>query len=421
MSIIRIANIPLRLRTKPQFRRRIKRSLTRIALVLVLFVPIETPKPVTARMVDGWDYVYYANTKPTDLPVIDRWTFQKDPAQGKGSVDTKIANGQLHVTNVGKFEYFRTGADDSIIDSDSLTLEIRSKVVASPTCLDGPCLGQVFGCVYSLPGGGTRSGISIHVWQGKVIIEDPNVNTLFNPYPEFPITADYHTFRLTRNVSAGIIRVFVDGLLVWSGNTNPGSTSFVSPRIQLFFERDTESYVDYIAYTDGDFSPTDLTSPPLPFRLPFVGTYPISQGPGCGNHTTAAQAEAIDFAMPIGTPVYAADDGTVSFAGKATGKLAGYGNLVRIEHADGSRSYYAHLSVVEVARSSIPIVRGTLIGKSGDTGNATGPHLHFQVLDVNSLAVPIRTIEGITWVNPNDPCQKDAADNSGYATGGPLP
>ena len=417
MSITRIVNIPLTLRTKRQFHRRLSRLLTRLAVLLVLFIPFE---PVTARMVGGWDYVYFANTKPTDLPVIDRWTLQKDPAQGKGSVKTEIINGQLHVINIGKFEYLRTIADDSIIDSDALTLEIRSKVVTSPTCLSGPCLGQVFGCVYSLPGGGTRSGISIHIWQGKVIVEDPNVNTLFNPYPEFAITPGYHTFRLTRTVSAGLIRLFVDGSLVWTGNTHPGSSSVVSPRVDLFFEREIESYSDYIAYTQGDFSPTDLASPPLPFRPPFVGTFPISQGPGCGNHTSPAQAEAIDFVLPVGTDVYASDDGTVSFAGKGTGDLRGFGNLVRIEHPDGSRSYYAHLSVVAVARGS-NVVRGTFIGKSGDTGNANGAHLHFQVLDVNALAVPIRTIEGISWVNANDPCQEDVDGNNGSATGGPLP
>jgi murein DD-endopeptidase MepM/ murein hydrolase activator NlpD len=111
--------------------------------------------------------------------------------------------------------------------------------------------------------------------------------------------------------------------------------------------------------------------------------------------------------MPTGTSVFAADDGLVTNAGTDQ-KLKGFGNFVRIEHPDGSKSYYAHMSTIAVGRS-IPVTKGTFLGSSGNTGNSTNPHLHFQVLDVNGLAVPIRTIEGITWVNANDLCAGGSA------------
>jgi murein DD-endopeptidase MepM/ murein hydrolase activator NlpD len=81
-----------------------------------------------------------------------------------------------------------------------------------------------------------------------------------------------------------------------------------------------------------------------------------------------------DMATPVGTNVYAASAGTVISA-----KWGGaYGNLVKIQHADGVQTWYAHLSSFTVAAGA-PVQPGTLIAHSGSTGNSTGPHLHFEV------------------------------------------
>jgi murein DD-endopeptidase MepM/ murein hydrolase activator NlpD len=76
----------------------------------------------------------------------------------------------------------------------------------------------------------------------------------------------------------------------------------------------------------------------------------------------------------MGTPVVAARDGVVS----AAGALAGYGNVVELSHEQGVTTLYAHLSriLVEPGRR---IARGTVVGLVGRTGDATGPHLHFEV------------------------------------------
>lgn len=95
---------------------------------------------------------------------------------------------------------------------------------------------------------------------------------------------------------------------------------------------------------------------------------------------------AIDLRAAIGTPVYAAEAGTVDWVqawdGKSTGGNQSYGNLVRIHHADYKgrklQTLYAHLKESKVKYGQA-VKEGELIGYSGNTGNSKGPHLHFEV------------------------------------------
>lgn len=85
--------------------------------------------------------------------------------------------------------------------------------------------------------------------------------------------------------------------------------------------------------------------------------------------------KGIDIAAPIGTPIVAAADGEVTYAGWNSG---GYGNLVDIRHADGSLTRYAHNSRILVKRGQ-KVRQGQLIAEMGSTGRSTGPHLHFEI------------------------------------------
>ena len=95
---------------------------------------------------------------------------------------------------------------------------------------------------------------------------------------------------------------------------------------------------------------------------------------------------AIDLRAAVGTPVYAAEDGTVDWVqawdGHSTSGNQSYGNLVRIRHADYNggklQTLYAHLKESKVKYGQA-VKEGELIGYSGNTGNSTGPHLHFEV------------------------------------------
>lgn len=83
---------------------------------------------------------------------------------------------------------------------------------------------------------------------------------------------------------------------------------------------------------------------------------------------------AVDIACPVGTPVRASMAGRVSFAGAKSG----YGLVVYLQHPNGVESRYAHLSAIHVSAGQ-EIGAGAVIGLSGNTGQSTGPHLHWEV------------------------------------------
>ncbi len=88
----------------------------------------------------------------------------------------------------------------------------------------------------------------------------------------------------------------------------------------------------------------------------------------------------IDIATSLGTPILAADSGTVMVAGWPDN--SGYGNRVVIDHGNGYRTLYAHMSKVSVVVGQT-VKRGDQIGLEGSTGRSTGPHLHFEIRRTN--------------------------------------
>jgi len=85
--------------------------------------------------------------------------------------------------------------------------------------------------------------------------------------------------------------------------------------------------------------------------------------------------KGVDYAAPVGTPVRAAGDGRIRFAGV----LGGYGNCVEIEHSRSIVTLYGHLSrFARGTRSGAHVTQGTIIAYVGQTGLATGPHLHYE-------------------------------------------
>jgi len=86
---------------------------------------------------------------------------------------------------------------------------------------------------------------------------------------------------------------------------------------------------------------------------------------------------AVDLYAPEGTPIVAADNGVVIWASYGAWN-GGYGNVVMIDHGNGFKTLYGHLSQVNVAMCQ-PVYAGETIGLSGNTGNSFGAHLHFEV------------------------------------------
>lgn len=94
-----------------------------------------------------------------------------------------------------------------------------------------------------------------------------------------------------------------------------------------------------------------------------------------------AMHSGIDFKGPVGSPIYAAANGVVTFAGWKSG----YGKVVEIEHGNGMMTRYAHMSRHDVTQGQ-RVDAGATIGGIGSTGRSTGPHLHFEVR-INDRAV----------------------------------
>lgn len=94
----------------------------------------------------------------------------------------------------------------------------------------------------------------------------------------------------------------------------------------------------------------------------------------------------VDIAGERNSPIHAAADGKVVFAGPSSG---GYGNLIVVEHTGGVKSYYGHTQKVLVAVGAA-VKKGDLVALMGSTGRSTGPHVHFEIrkngVPVNPLA-----------------------------------
>src|SRR5215831_249673 len=111
---------------------------------------------------------------------------------------------------------------------------------------------------------------------------------------------------------------------------------------------------------------------------------------GFGSKPNGTQNDGINLAVPEGTPIKAADDGVVAYAGN---ELKGYGNLVLIRHSNGFVSAYAHASELMVKRGD-SIKRGQVIAHAGQTGNVTSPQLHFEIRKGSTPVDPTQYLGG---------------------------
>ncbi|WBU52554.1 DUF5930 domain-containing protein [Paracoccus sp. SCSIO 75233] len=109
----------------------------------------------------------------------------------------------------------------------------------------------------------------------------------------------------------------------------------------------------------------------LPLDMPVKSAFRLTSGFG---PRWGRMHKGLDMAGPTGTPVLAPGDGVVTFAGRQNG----YGNIIKIEHALGTETRYAHLSKIRV-KVGQKVSRGAQIGDMGNTGRSTGPHLHYEV------------------------------------------
>ncbi|MEU1807075.1 M23 family metallopeptidase [Streptomyces sp. NPDC019937] len=110
-----------------------------------------------------------------------------------------------------------------------------------------------------------------------------------------------------------------------------------------------------------------------------VATYVLGAPFGLAGNLWAHNHSGQDFVVPSGTSVRAVHTGVVVKAGPyGAGDGPAYGNAIVVKHDDNTYSQYAHLSRIDV-RIGQSVTTGQHIGLSGNTGNTTGPHLHFEI------------------------------------------
>ena len=179
---------------------------------------------------------------------------------------------------------------------------------------------------------------------------------------------------------------------------HPGQTDEMV-RVRPGDERQGYNFSYRYAVLLGD--PRARPDPNARYRMPFANGlgFRVSQAPGGPliTHNDVQSANAIDIVMPEGTPIVAARAGFVieiHEKSETRADLAGRGNFVRIFHDDATWADYAHLSqVASDLTLNAGIGAGTLIGYSGNTGQSSGPHLHFHVQHNDSgtvRSIPVR-------------------------------
>lgn len=168
------------------------------------------------------------------------------------------------------------------------------------------------------------------------------------------------------------------GNLLFTSLTVSGKTK------QLYRFRTPDGRIDYYD-RKGENSRKFLTRKPVR-----SGHVRLTSGFGMRRHPLLGilrMHAGVDWAAPRGTPVMAAGNGTIEFAGRR----GGYGNYMRIKHANGYKTAYAHMH--RFARGMAPgrkVLQGETIGYIGNTGISSGPHLHFEVLVNNRPINPMK-------------------------------
>jgi murein DD-endopeptidase MepM/ murein hydrolase activator NlpD len=122
-----------------------------------------------------------------------------------------------------------------------------------------------------------------------------------------------------------------------------------------------------------------------PVRGPISSPFGYRSNPFTGLRTYHS---ALDIAVPLGTKVKATRAGTVA----DTGYNSVFGNYIILKHSSGYQSLYGHLSAIGV-REGQSVDQGAVIGNSGNTGESTGPHLHFSIFQNGKALDPRRFVK----------------------------
>lgn len=171
-----------------------------------------------------------------------------------------------------------------------------------------------------------------------------------------------------------------DGAIASNGNLVYAELELSDRRLKLYRYTDKSGNADFYNERGESIRKALLRTP--------INGAKITSGYGMRNHPLLGYTKmhrGVDFGAPIGTPIYAAGDGTVEFVGQK----GGYGNYLKLKHNGLYSSAYAHLS--RFASGIAPgkrVKQGQIVAYVGTTGASTGPHLHYEILAGNDQVNP---------------------------------
>lgn len=240
--------------------------------------------------------------------------------------------------------------------------------------------------VYVVQAGDTVQGIAAAfglnpetiMWSNPAIEDLPDLLRIGQEVVILPIDGVYHEVKEGDSLGsiAAKYKVEVDAITgaanEWNQLLPPDFP--IQPGMKLIVAGGTKPYVPKLVTAYDGPIPSGARGTGR-FQWPVIGR--ITQDYWFGHR-------ALDIATSTGTSVYAADGGFVSFVGSTD---VGYGYLIRIDHANGFATWYAHLSGFNVVLGQA-VERGQLIGFVGSTGNSSGPHLHFEIRTGDGLLNP---------------------------------
>ena len=163
-----------------------------------------------------------------------------------------------------------------------------------------------------------------------------------------------------------------DGDFARYGNVLFASLKVGGTRIPIYRFEEKDGHAEYFREDGMNLKNTLMKTP--------IDGARVSSGYGMRHHPVLGynrMHKGVDFAAPRGTPIYAAGDGVIERAGRN----GGYGNYIRIRHANALETAYGHMQkIASGMKAGKRVKQGDVIGYVGTTGRSTGPHLHFEVL-----------------------------------------
>ncbi len=167
------------------------------------------------------------------------------------------------------------------------------------------------------------------------------------------------------------LKVDASGEIARAGNARYASLTTQGRRLPVYRYQTSDGEIDYFDAEGRSLRKTLMITP--------IDGARISSGYGNRRHPILGYSrmhKGLDFAAPAGTPIMAAGDGVVEYAGRK----GSYGNYIRLRHANQYQTVYAHLSRFgRGIRVGARVKQGQTIGYVGSTGMSTGPHLHYEV------------------------------------------